>query len=1058
MHVSAAPVRTALIAGTGNGAPDDRLHALVEAQFLAAEGMVLLERDQIGAALREHRLSATGLVRPGTALQLGQILGADILAVLEKLPMVADSPHNLRLLDSSTGLQLANEWVNPETAERNAVFIEALITKALAKRGTPSGARHVVSFVGVRNEALDPHLDGLARALSTLLPLDLGQSPGIWFLSREHLRYLRRERELVESQKALLASAVVLEIGLRPEGANGVAIGIMSGAPKGSAEKATLARLSLPTRDPTAVRKAIANEILARLQTPSGAALRSPGEEAAVFLRRALHYLAHGSFEEGLNLAEAAYALGPADETLFCLYQAAYHAPALQAMVNRMLTGDDYGPKAMLRMADALIYAKDLELRYWEDVGLPRTQRNLPALSIPTRKVWFRHPLRATGDWTEMLYPILRSREPGARLRLGELVAREETLLKRKLALCEGAADQASGCAHWWAALAEGICAVPAWAVGADEYFERLKALGDRASNPPEGFANPRLRDAFVLELAGRASAYGLSSDQTEKARAGYREWASGLPDPIFRLAVDVSELGPPHVMTLGDQIRILPPIGQPSSKPVKGRAVLQRFLAHPGFGRRREPGADDLARRVLINQVLLHVTEQKVKADAYRRLLVPVIETGDGVLTASWLISQPEWPILEDELGQARFRELMRGALQSIDQLLQRTEAQGGGSDPRPLHALRKRLLEHLPAAAAADSAASRLAWGRYDLDVRDLPMRPSGSAPAPDRNEWMAGMAMDGGKLISVFYDFGQSLLSVRSVDIGAATGKTIAQRRLRVDRLAIVNAHTLFPCTAIRNGQVAIALADGRLFVHTPSRQGLTEVRDLPAERISSLVWHEGELFLGMYETDRSGTNTVTGGALYRYRPLDGSFSCLASSRSVDRRNAFDGGGLWVVDRMAPGTHGRVWLASGGPAAADLEGHDGLWLLTPATGTFKRVVPMRADSFLVRQGALVTAFMANIVAHRSGGKAQPPLFLGRGIAKYMEMAAIGKDLLVIEAKPSPTPINTWALKLWDAQTQTLRYLSDPGRVKHCRYLVRRSDSEILVGSCWGHVWRVR
>lgn len=60
--------------GQGGGAASDLM-----TQALLARGADVVERKQLDALVQENRLSATGLLDPGTIKQMGQVLGVDAL-------------------------------------------------------------------------------------------------------------------------------------------------------------------------------------------------------------------------------------------------------------------------------------------------------------------------------------------------------------------------------------------------------------------------------------------------------------------------------------------------------------------------------------------------------------------------------------------------------------------------------------------------------------------------------------------------------------------------------------------------------------------------------------------------------------------------------------------------------------------------------------------------------------------------------------------------------------------------------------------------------------------
>lgn len=86
----------------------DLRHRLADHLRAVAPGLVLVERDDLDALWREHRLSATGLLDPDAVAELGRVLGADAL-LLGILVEVGGAPQlHLRLVDVATAAVLAS--------------------------------------------------------------------------------------------------------------------------------------------------------------------------------------------------------------------------------------------------------------------------------------------------------------------------------------------------------------------------------------------------------------------------------------------------------------------------------------------------------------------------------------------------------------------------------------------------------------------------------------------------------------------------------------------------------------------------------------------------------------------------------------------------------------------------------------------------------------------------------------------------------------------------------------------------------------------------------------
>lgn len=86
----------------------DLRHRLGDHLRAAAPDLVLVERDDLDALWREHRLSATGLLDPGAVAELGRVLGADALLLGSLVEVDAVPQLHLRLVDVETAAVLAS--------------------------------------------------------------------------------------------------------------------------------------------------------------------------------------------------------------------------------------------------------------------------------------------------------------------------------------------------------------------------------------------------------------------------------------------------------------------------------------------------------------------------------------------------------------------------------------------------------------------------------------------------------------------------------------------------------------------------------------------------------------------------------------------------------------------------------------------------------------------------------------------------------------------------------------------------------------------------------------
>ena len=116
-----ADVKIAIVPG-GDPKPVELL-VLTEAKLFEQKEIALVERTEIDKVLAEQKLS--GMFDAAHAVQLGQILKADIFAVLETTSVV--------IFDAKTGLRFVDETLPEQHEEAIKAAVEAIKT-AIEKR------------------------------------------------------------------------------------------------------------------------------------------------------------------------------------------------------------------------------------------------------------------------------------------------------------------------------------------------------------------------------------------------------------------------------------------------------------------------------------------------------------------------------------------------------------------------------------------------------------------------------------------------------------------------------------------------------------------------------------------------------------------------------------------------------------------------------------------------------------------------------------------------------------------------------------------------------------
>src|SRR5438552_14733450 len=215
-----AATRIALV-GAGNGVEN----VLDAATALMSKDTVLrfVDRAEVGRVLREQEISSAGLVRAEHAIKAGQLLHADLFAVLEgaltnetKVP----TTFGLVVLDAKNGVRYADSALVASNAVSAASATAVAIRGAVAKAHRNPQDLHTVGLLRVRNADLPRQFDSLCDSVGLLLERELTASPGIAVLERRRLEQVNKERSLPTDAEGnrLLSSLRMIELDIGQDG------------------------------------------------------------------------------------------------------------------------------------------------------------------------------------------------------------------------------------------------------------------------------------------------------------------------------------------------------------------------------------------------------------------------------------------------------------------------------------------------------------------------------------------------------------------------------------------------------------------------------------------------------------------------------------------------------------------------------------------------------------------------------------------------------------------------------------------------------------------------
>src|SRR5262249_23619535 len=141
---------------------------LAVAKLSKAKEVQLLERAAIDRALAEQKLALAGLVDAATAARAGQLLGADLFAVLEA-SATDKQALGMVVYDAGTGVRLWDNTLSGNGLDEAAVSVAAGVRGAAAKWAAGLKKLKTVCFLAVRNADLPSDQNSFCQALAAIL-------------------------------------------------------------------------------------------------------------------------------------------------------------------------------------------------------------------------------------------------------------------------------------------------------------------------------------------------------------------------------------------------------------------------------------------------------------------------------------------------------------------------------------------------------------------------------------------------------------------------------------------------------------------------------------------------------------------------------------------------------------------------------------------------------------------------------------------------------------------------------------------------------------------------
>lgn len=208
--------------------PKDRVAGAWEAQtisWLTQQDLLVVDREILAKIFSEHGISASALAQPDSAFQLGAILAADLLVVVET---AEGSPsHTLRAIEVNTGvvLSLARFDIQAQSDD-----VKEWLGHAIIKCRTPQSERIYLAAMSMQADSGHPDEISLAKRVTPLLRLALNRVPAVRLVERERLAWLVRERTMGDVKGDLQGSAAVIQTSVKRLGNGAFEITVLTSA------------------------------------------------------------------------------------------------------------------------------------------------------------------------------------------------------------------------------------------------------------------------------------------------------------------------------------------------------------------------------------------------------------------------------------------------------------------------------------------------------------------------------------------------------------------------------------------------------------------------------------------------------------------------------------------------------------------------------------------------------------------------------------------------------------------------------------------------------------
>lgn len=896
----AATIRVGVVPGFGERAPAASTVTLLTVALSQQANVVCLEREEITRVLNEQKLGATGVTDPRNAAKLGQILAADGLLTVEKLPGPEPAAVRLQFVEVRTGIVLTADVYAEKPPEALQARAVALGKQALAKVRVPDADRRYVGILGFRSEEIGHGLDPWAEALGMLVSVDLTAAEKVIVLDRSNLDRLRSEEALTGTELALKTSALLLSGGLRrsPDQKT-VTVTATLGPPAGGGQKLTV---DAPADSISAVRTAFVGKLFEALKTtaPSLQRTTDPAVEAKVFADRIPVLSSHGETGVAVMAAMTALALRPPQATpeyqrwavgLWRLVWSDAQARDVAAWNNLVRQKQDptqRPPETRLRALEAALALLDLKVTLLrEEIRLREGGKQLPpgyydeefrgqSFLFEVSSLWSSTRHRCASPEIEALAAELRAR-----------VTRDRFVL---LEYYEKHLDESVPSAEFWSQLGTLLMV----ARGYDRQNEGKEWLRD-------------IEIVLTKAATVNAQVAGRARRQMLFRMADFATWEPEENKPILPLLEPLLKSDDPYLRMQGHVLRLKLRDYKDAESARQALDTLVRDLPLSHV-ERRDGDEDTFVDNVLCCLMPLQATQERLRY--YQAILDPIIMSRNAGLLVAWRRHLLAWiGLLAKTKDHAAAAALAQRALDSL-----RADSSTAGRAFSVVAPLEKELQRFLPAATAAAGAVAEDILSR-NFDVRRF------TAPPPVAGAIVRQVAILDEQLF-VLWSAPNDILAVARLSLRDGTGSVLG-----IAPEPVGDHHGANLAPADRDSVYVSTRGGGLIRFRGGATRSWTEKDGLPSNTIGAVACLKGKVYLGF--------TRASSGGLVEMDPDKDTFTTLASSRSQVARSKLDGGKNYEVAALAADVERDcLWFFVEADAN---EPRNGLWTYSPAKAGF-------------------------------------------------------------------------------------------------------------------------